>query len=69
MVGDESQQQLLPNASAPGTATEDTPLTDAPPEGDDGAPPAMPEIVEWSTNMLSQVRAENGNERIHDTLV
>ena len=68
MAGDESQQQLLPNTSAQGTATEDTPLTDAPPEGDDGASPAMPEVVEWSTSMLSQVREAKANERMDDIL-
>lgn len=69
MVGDESQQQLLPNASAQGTVTEDTPLTDVPPEGEDGAPPDLTEAVEWSTSTLCQVRTEHGNERMHDSLV
>ena len=68
MVGDESQQQLLPNAAAQETATEDSPLTDVPPDGEDEAVAAMPEVVEWSTSMLSQVRDTHENERMHDIL-
>ncbi len=59
MDGDENQEQLLSNSSVnvnDATNTEEIPLTDYQPDGDQGMQSTIPTIVDWDTSMISQVR-------------
>jgi hypothetical protein len=59
MNGDASQQQLLSNSTVDtidATINEETPFTDHPPEGEEEIQSAFPQILEWSTSTVSQVR-------------
>jgi hypothetical protein len=59
MDEDVNQQQLLSNSPvhiADTTITEETPLTDQPPDGEQGIQSAIPENLEWTASILSQVK-------------
>ncbi len=59
MDGDANQEQLLSNSSInmnDATNTEEIPLTDYQPDGDQEMQTAIPTTVDWDTSMISQVR-------------
>ncbi len=59
MDGDANQEQLLSNSSVnmnDATNTEEIPLTDHQPDGDQGIQSTIPTIVDYDTSRISQVR-------------
>ena len=59
---DENQEQLLSNSSthiADEDITEETPLTDIQPNEEEDIPYILPEVIDWNTSLISQVRIFN----------